>query len=231
MTPARAAEIVALLNEHPMLIWNNRLGGTYDGDTKTPEQRIPARGYPGRDWETCMTINDTWGFESFDTNFKSTETLIRNLVDIASKGGNYLLNIGPDAKGNVPQAEVERLRQVGRWLRVNGDAIYGTGPTLFGAETGSLSNTAMDEHGAPKFIPAWRWRSTTAAHKIYIEIIEWPTGPFHLDSVPRKINGAYLLADPHRTPLKVSESGKGIDIQLPPKALDPIATVLVLSTP
>ena len=102
MTPARAAEIVALLNQHPNLIWNNRLGGGYKGDTETPEQYIPPQGYPGRDWESCMTINDTWGYKSYDTNFKSTETLLRNLIDIASKGGNYLLNIGPDSKGVVP---------------------------------------------------------------------------------------------------------------------------------
>ncbi len=63
MTPARAAEIVALLNQHPNLIWNNRLGGTYKGDTETPEQFIPPQGYPGRDWEACMTMNDTWGLQ------------------------------------------------------------------------------------------------------------------------------------------------------------------------
>ena len=115
--PARAAEIVALLNKHPNLIWNNRLGGGYKGDTETPEQFIPPQGYPGRDWESCMTMNDTWGYKSYDTNFKSTETLIRNLIDIASKGGNYLLNIGPDSHGIVPQPEVERLHQVGQWTR------------------------------------------------------------------------------------------------------------------
>ncbi len=114
MTPERAAEIVTLLNQHPNLIWNNRLGGTYKGDTETPEQYIPANGYPGRDWESCMTINDTWGYKSYDLNFKSTETLLRNLIDIASKGGNYLLNIGPDSKGIVPTPEVERLHQMGR---------------------------------------------------------------------------------------------------------------------
>ncbi|MEA2261155.1 MAG: alpha-L-fucosidase, partial [Acidobacteriaceae bacterium] len=66
----------------------------------------------GRDWEACMTMNDTWGYKSYDHNFKSTETLLRNLIDIASKGGNYLLNIGPDSKGVVPPAEIERLHQV-----------------------------------------------------------------------------------------------------------------------
>src|ERR1035438_8799280 len=123
MTPALAGEIVTLLNQHPNLIWNNRLGGSYKGDTETPEQFIPAQGYPGRDWEACMTMNDTWGFKSYDTNFKSTEMLLRNLIDIASKGGNYLLNIGPASTGRVPPAEAERLQQVGQWLSVNGEAI------------------------------------------------------------------------------------------------------------
>jgi alpha-L-fucosidase len=175
-------------------------------------------------------MNDTWGFKSYDTNFKSTETLIRNLIDIASKGGNYLLNIGPDSKGLVPAAEVERLRAVGKWLDANGEAIYGTKPTLFGSEAGSFSQTEKDKEGKPKFIPAWKWRSTTAPDKIYIELFSWPQGSFHLDNVPREVIGAYLLADHNHTPLKIAKSGAGIDVSLPGKALDPIATVLVLST-
>ena len=230
MTPQLAGEIVALLNQHPNLIWNNRLGGGYQGDTETPEQYIPAQGYPGRDWEACMTMNDTWGYKSYDTNFKSTETIIRNLVDIASKGGNYLLNIGPDSKGNVPQPEIERLKEVGKWIDVNGEAIYGTKPTLFGEEAGSFSTTEKDKEGKPKFIAEWKWRSTTSAHKIYIELFTWPDGKFHLDKVPRTVSGAYLLGDKSQKQLKVTHSGTGIDVALPGTASDPIATVLVLQT-
>jgi alpha-L-fucosidase len=229
MTPERAAEIVALLNQHPNLIWNNRLGGGYKGDTETPEQYIPAGGYPGRDWESCMTINDTWGFKSFDTNFKSTETLLRNLIDIASKGGNYLLNIGPDSHGVVPAAEVERLRAMGKWLTANGEAIYGTSPTLFGAEAGSFSTTEKDKAGKPKFVPSWEWRSTTKADKVYLEIFNWPeSGKFHVPAMTRKVTGAYLLAD--KKPVKFAQGDAGVDLTLPGKAVDPVASVVVLET-
>lgn len=151
------------LNEYPNLIWNNRLGSGYKGDTGTPEQFISAQGYPGRDWEACMSKNDTWGYKSHDTNFNSAETLLRNLIDIASEGGKYLLNIGPDSKDRVPSAEVERLHQMGQWLFVNDEAIYGTHSALFDNEAGSYSTTEKDEKGEPKFIPAWNWRSTTSA--------------------------------------------------------------------
>jgi alpha-L-fucosidase len=229
MTPERAAEVVKLLNQHPNLIWNNRLGGTYKGDTETPEQFIPPQGYPGRDWESCMTMNDTWGYKSFDTNFKSTETLLRNLIDIASKGGNYLLNIGPDSHGVVPAPEAERLQQMGQWLRVNGEAIYNTKATLFDVPTGTFAGE-KDSHGREKFIPTWNWRSTTAPNKIYLEIFQWPTGAFHLDKLPRNVTSAYLLADKAHKPLKLTHTGAALDIQLPDKPLDPIATVVVLNT-
>jgi alpha-L-fucosidase len=115
----------------PDLITNNRLGGGIPGDTETPEQVIPATGFPGRDWETCMTINDTWGFKRHDHNWKSAETLIRNLCDIVSKGGNFLLNVGPDREGVIPPPSVERLRGIGAWMKINAEAIHGTTASPF----------------------------------------------------------------------------------------------------
>ena len=132
--------------------------------------------------------------------------------------------------GEVPPAEVERLEEMGKWLAVNGESIYATQPTLFGAEAGTFSTTEKDKNGKPKFIPSWKWRSTTTAGKVYIHLFEWPGSTFHLDKMPRDVTGAYLLADESQKPLKVTKTAGGLDIELPEQAPDPIATVVVLKT-
>jgi len=123
----------------PSIIINNRVGagrldmegltkkGMFGGDFGTPEQQIPPTGLPNTDWETCMTMNDHWGYNSHDKNFKSSKEIIRMLTDIASKGGNYLLNIGPTASGTFPQESLDRLRDIGKWMELNSESIYGTG--------------------------------------------------------------------------------------------------------
>jgi alpha-L-fucosidase len=209
----------------PNIIMNNRLGGGFKGDTETPEQHIPAQGYPGEDWETCMTMNGTWGYKKDDNNWKSPETLIRNLCDIASKGGNYLLNVGPTSEGLIPQPSIDRLAEVGKWMRVNGDAIYGTGPTPFGAEAGAYSATEKDAKGQPKFIPAWEWRCTTKPGKVYIHIFSWPADGKLVVPMSNAATSAFLLADPG-TKLQTSSSDSGLAVTLPAKAPDAIASVL-----
>lgn len=208
MTPELASQIVTLLNQHPTLIWNNRLGGGYPGDTETPEQHIPPQGYPGKDWETCMTINGTWGYKKDDTNFKSTETLLRNLIDIASKGGNYLLNVGPDSTGVIPQGEVDRLKEVGQWLQVNGAAIYGSSGSPFSRQL------------------SWG-RATQSSGKVYLHVFNWPKDGKLLVPLSSKIEKAYLLTQPG-TPLITTSNQDGAEIQLPATAPDPIASVVVL---
>ncbi len=128
MTDEYAEKLQALLKLQPNIITNNRLKRpNFPGDTQTPEQKIPTKEeMEGKDWETCMTMNGTWGYKSYDHNWKSSKTLIRNLIDIASKGGNYLLNIGPKADGTFPEESIERLRDIGKWMKVNGEAIYAT---------------------------------------------------------------------------------------------------------
>jgi len=230
---SRADRIYKTVMEcNPNIIMNNRLGGGYKGDTETPEQKIPAQGYPGRDWETCMTINGTWGFKKDDNNFKSTEELLRNLIDIASKGGNYLLNVGPDAEGVIPPVEVQRIAEVGKWLQVNGEAIYGTAATHFGEECGALSATEKDKKGQPAFKPTWDWRCTTKPGKTYIHILKWPGTSFSLDTKGKlgPVSKAYLLADSNKSPLAVTQDGTKLTVTLPAQAPDPIASVLVLET-
>lgn len=142
----RAWEAPALIEMcrqlQPGIIMNNRLYSysgmkaesdtpTFDwrcGDFMTPEQRIPAQGFPGIDWESCMTVGDKWGYNRYDTKIKSPETLIRRLVECTAKGGNLLLNINPTASGKVPPPVADALRAVGAWLRVCGEGIYGTRP-------------------------------------------------------------------------------------------------------
>lgn len=122
---------------NPDLVINNRVDkgrqgmqgmnaeGEFVGDFGTPEQEI-LEGTSNFDWESCMTMNDTWGYKKNDHNWKSTEVLVHNLVDVAAKGGNYLLNIGPTAEGLMPEPSVERLRQIGEWMGINSEAIYAT---------------------------------------------------------------------------------------------------------
>lgn len=233
ITHERALKFLPLLKLQPGIIINNRLvdgDPLIPGDFDTPEQYIPAQGYPGHDWETCMTMNDTWGYKSNDHNWKSTETIIRNLVDIASKGGNFLLNIGPDGTGMIPAASVERLRAIGAWMKVNGQAIYGTTATPFGAEAGAFSPTEKDGDGKPLFKPEWKWRATKKPGHIYLIIFAWPTaGHFEIPSLPRKIKKATLLADPS-TKLTVNQDARGIIVGgLPASAPDHIASVIDLT--
>ena len=227
MTPDLAAKIVTVLNQHPTLIWNDRLGGGYHGDNVSPEQHIPPGGYPGKDWETCMTISAQWAFRPNDHAFKSTETLLHNLIDIASKGGNYLLNVGPDSDGVIPQPEVDRLTEIGKWLAVNGEAIYGSGPNPFADAHGAFDPGKLDGNGHPSWVPVWDWRCTTKPGKLFIHLFQWPDASFTLRGVKGQVTGAYLLAD-KGTPLKVSQDGENVTVTLPAPAPDPIASVLVL---
>jgi alpha-L-fucosidase len=214
MNPQRAGKLIALLKMKPGIIHNNRLGGGFKGDTETPEQHIPATGYTNRDWETCMTINDTWGYKSYDTNFKSTEKLLRNLIDIASKGGNYLLNVGPDATGVIPEPEVQRLREMGAWMQVNGEAIYGTTASPFKQQLpwGRCTRKVT-------------WRGTT----LYLHVFDWPKdGKLVVPGLKNRVKSVWLLADPHHRPLGAESNADGLTITVPATAPDAISSTVVV---
>ena len=204
----------------PGLIINNRVGHTRQGmsgmskagsedigDFGTPEQQVPATGLPGMDWETCMTMNDTWGYKSFDDGWKDTRTLVRTLIDVASKGGNFLLNVGPTAEGLIPAESQARLHEMGRWMRANGDAIYGSTVSPYGA-------------------PAWG-RYTAKAGVVYAFVFDWPKDRrLPLTGVKTAPANVHLLGDSR--PLVVEPAGDGFVVRLPAAAPSSIASVVVL---
>jgi len=205
----------------PDIIINNRVGkgrkgmrpsskaDEFAGDFGTPEQRIPATGLPGVNWETCMTMNDTWGYKSYDDNWKSAEDLLHKLADIASKGGNFLLNVGPTSEGLIPAPSVERLAAIGEWMRVNGESIYGTTASPLGE------------------LP-WG-RCTAKPGKLYLHVFDWPKdGRLQVPRLKDKVTKAYLLADKERSELAVRRKGKDKVITVPKEAPDKINTVIVL---
>jgi alpha-L-fucosidase len=212
-------------SRNPAIIMNNRLFRTRQagwtsmdmegysatlepkyGDFITPEQSIPATGMSGVDWETCMTMNTTWGFSAHDHAWKSSETLIRNLVDIASKGGNYLLNIGPTGDGSVPKESVAAMKAIGAWMKVNGASIYGTTASRF---------------------PHLSWgRSTTKGRTLYLHVFDWPTdGRLLVPGLRTAVRSARLLGG---GTLETSRDREGVVVRVPAAAPDAIASVIEL---
>ncbi len=198
----------------PDVIVNNRLEGwsqapitDHLGDFSTPEQTVPATGLPGVDWESCITMNRNWGYNAHDHDFKSTPQLIGLLVETASKGGNLLLNVGPKADGTFPEESVERLAGIGRWMKVNGDAIHGTTASLFAA--------------AP-------FRSTTKGNRLHLFVTDWPTGPLALPGLKTQPRGVTLMADSSRHPAVVSDATGTLSLTSLGPAPDPVCSVIVL---
>ena len=247
MTSERAAKLYKTVSElQPATLVSGRISKEFQSDYESAgDNEIPELSRPGA-WETPATLNDTWGFKKHDHHWKTSGNVVLKLVDIVSKGGNYLLNIGPDGKGDIPQPSVDVLQSVGRWMKVNGEAIYGAGRSPFGSEFGTpikppqKGNTAppkewrcevcgANQEKTPKFEPSNEWRCTTKPGKLYIHIFHWPeSGTLEIPAVKEKISKAYLLADPQKSALKLSQTDTGVSIALPEKAPDPIASVICL---
>lgn len=213
----------------PKVIFNNRIdkgrsgmaGETargFLGDYHTPEQTIPERGLDG-DWETCMTMNGNWGYNAADKDFKSTTDLIRKLCDISSKGGNFLLNIGPTAEGEFPAESVQRLKEIGAWMRVNGGAIYGTerSPLDAAPAWGRVTyRSGADAAGKP-------------ATTLYLHVFDWPKdGTLNLAGFTNTPVSARLLGAPDLK-LSVSSGDLAVRIAVPERPLSPHATVVELT--
>jgi alpha-L-fucosidase len=223
----RAQRFVDILRTmQPATLIDGRLGKAGDyasmGDNSIPNQVVTG------DWEVPATLNHTWGFKKDDTDWKTPEDLTFKLVDIASKGGNYLLNVGPTSEGVIPQASQDNLRAVGRWLKVNGEAVYGAGPTPFGEELGQVDESTHDKKGRPGFKMATDWRCTTKPGKLYITFFKWPGTSFELKGVKGQVAKAYLLADASHKNLKIKQDGDRLTVTLPATAPGQIASVMAL---
>jgi len=209
----------------PNIIINNRVGagrldmegmtkqGMFGGDFGTPEQQIPPTGLPGTDWETCMTMNDHWGYNSHDKSFKSLKEIIRMLTDIASKGGNYLLNVGPTAMGTFPQESIDRLKGLGRWMDLNSESIYGTNASPFTSTPWGRCTM----------------KTTKKGFRLYLHVFDWPSnGKLLVEGCMNKLNKAYILSDPKHPALDFSRKNEAITLSLPKNPPDTINSVIVL---
>jgi alpha-L-fucosidase len=224
----RGEELRKTINTlQPAALINNR--GGIPADYGTPEQRIPG-GKLAESFEVCMTLNRHWGYNQFDQEWKSPATVVRNIADIVSKGGNYLLNVGPTAEGEIPTESVRILREVGAWTSQNAEAIYDAGASPFGDEFGYEDATKKDAEGQPLWVERNDWRCTTKPGKLFFTLLQAPIDRrFTLPVFKNKVVKAYLLADPTRTPLAIQrDKNEPISITLPARPPAGLAPVLCI---
>lgn len=190
----------------------------YHGDFVSPEQIIPPHGLQDAQgapliWESCVTMNNHWGYHSTDRYFKPASMLIRKLVECVSKGGNMLLNVGPDAHGRIPEESLEILAQIGAWMDKNSESIYGCG----------VSGLDKPEYG----------RITRKGNKLYIHIFDNTLGPLPLFGIEKdRIAAIRRLADGSEVPISTSWVHSDYpeltfaDLGPDPVLPDPVDTVL-----
>jgi alpha-L-fucosidase len=172
---------------------------------------VPTASYPSphrfQPWETCMTMNRTWAYNPEDDAYRPAGQLIYNLVEIASRGGNYLLNVGPSPQGTFPPQAVERLSAIGRWMAVNAESIHG-------ATYGPLQHLLFG-------------RTTAKGDTVYLHVYDWPSsGRISLGAMPGQVSEVVLLAEDETLPFE--QRGNHFAIQVPAEAPDPVISVLAI---
>jgi alpha-L-fucosidase len=230
----KGEQVLELIHHiQPATLVNNRLG--VPGDFATPEQFIPDHiptksaalklqgitkapestppSVPAPDdfelWETCMTINGTWAYNKNDKQYKSAKELIQDLVIVASKGGNFLLDVGPTSEGTIQPEFVERLEAMGKWMKVYGDSIYGT-------TYGPLQNLAFG-------------KTTAKDNIVYVHVFDWPAeGVLAVPGFQGRVAQVTVLGDKRK--LKWRQNEEKLEIQVPPTAPDPVDSVLQVVT-
>lgn len=198
--------------KQPGIVVNNRLFEGLEnrnGDYGTPEKYVPPTGLPGMDWEVNHTLNESYGYSLHDANWKDVKTVVRLLCDVVSKGGNLLLNIGPDANGRVPEPAEAALKGVGAWMKINGEAIHGTTASPFAR------------------LP-WG-RATQKQGTLYLMVFEWPENGRLFVPMKGEVRGARVLGTGEEVACRrnASEGGR-LELRLPKKPADPSCSVVRL---
>jgi alpha-L-fucosidase len=204
--------VVKMIRKYqPGCMINSRIGG--NADYGNPEQTIPGS-IQDQAFEVCMTMNENWGYAKKDNNWKSTKDLIRTLIEVAHKGGNFLLNVGPDSQGNIPDSSIVHLQGMGKWLVINGESIYGTKNSLWEAPSWGRSTTRFLSNGNAV---------------LYFHIFNWPTNNVLLiPDLKNKAVKAFVFTKDGQKQLKVSQQTQGISIDMTSVIQDKIATVVGL---
>jgi alpha-L-fucosidase len=223
----RGQHFIDLVHKYqPACLIDGRLGVAGDYSS-TGDNSIPNAGQAG-DWETPATVNHTWGFKKDDTDWKSPGDILFKLVDITSKGGNYLLNVGPTSLGVIPAVCQSNLLTVGRWLKVNGDAVYGAGRSPFGEEFGDYSTKLKDANGKPVYLEYTDWRCTTKPGKLYFTVFKMPRNGFELPAFKNDIKKTYLLSDTSQPDIPVTATNDVRVVIVPRDHQNAMANVVVV---
>ncbi len=255
ITPEMSKELVHTVRAvQPATLINSRI---YNRDlnieTMTPEQSAVMRDIgvdylcggdrqiplssKWKHWETCMTLNNSWGYRKTDHNWKTPSAVIHQLVTVVSRGGNFLLNVGPTGEGEFPAESVKTLTIVGDWLKIYGEAIYGATPVSLQPPS-ALKRRSRGKERAPAedFVPKDNkleipqdWLATGRAGKVYIHLFKCPAGPLVLSGFKSQAAQAFLLADPTQKPLEFNQTGDTLTVHLPEKPLDDKDTVLCVT--